>query len=96
MAIHHKYDKDVANDFDFAVGTIDKKLGFSDALYPACLPYNLTGDDFANKDVYVSGWGELKEGGKSPNKLQYVKLKVVQLLDMYLQLSVGHRSVESR
>uniref|UniRef100_A0A8W7Q020 Peptidase S1 domain-containing protein n=1 Tax=Anopheles coluzzii TaxID=1518534 RepID=A0A8W7Q020_ANOCL len=71
---HEKYNPlFVAN--DVALVKLPSKVEFSERVQPVRLP---TGDeDFAGREVVVSGWGLMVNGGQVAQELQYATLKVI-------------------
>jgi acrosin len=73
---HELYNSDaLLNDISLMI--LDKPVVLSDSIQPACLPnQNLNEYPPDNVDAWAVGWGTLKFGGESPQKLQNVKLQV--------------------
>ena len=72
-----RYDPETTNN-DIALLKLEKKIDFSKydgTVAPVCLPD--APRKYYDKDVTVSGWGLLEDGGKAANKLMEVDLKVI-------------------
>jgi len=60
-------------DSDFSILHLDEPVQLGARAVPACLPQSsFSGDYLDGKDLTVSGWGALSEGGGSPNVLHKV------------------------
>jgi len=60
-------------DSDFSILHLDQPVQLGARAVPACLPQSsFSGDYLDGKDLTVSGWGALSEGGGSPNVLHKV------------------------
>ncbi|XP_061398457.1 venom protease-like, partial [Musca vetustissima] len=68
--IHDEYDDDIRF-HDIAVVKLNASVQFNDYIVPACLPL-ADGRDF--KQFLATGWGALKDYGRSASHLQKVKL----------------------
>ena len=78
--IHPRYRKGAPLNFDFAMVTLKKavKLGFR--AVPACLPdSSMKRNALTGKNVVVSGWGDLSEGGNQAMVLHSVSIPVISL-----------------
>lgn len=78
---HEQYNDRRINN-DISILKLAKPLEFSDSVGPACLPD--PEEDFSGMDGVVSGWGNLRSGGRSPNVLHKVTLPVMK--DWYCTL----------
>ena len=85
--VHPKYDKN-GFDYDIAILHLDKPL---ENASPICLPKK-NDDPPVYSDVFVTGWGYLKENGKTSEDLMAVEIPVIdrtkcqeQLTDYYMK-----------
>jgi len=61
---HHEIHPDYVigkYEFDFAIGTLEKPVTFSDKAYPICLPTEPS-SNYEDRDATVTGWGVTDEG----------------------------------
>ncbi len=65
---HPLYDEETT-DYDYAIIKLSQPVLFGRHANAACLPKN-DGETYADKNLIVSGWGALQEGGGSPDILQ--------------------------
>jgi secreted trypsin-like serine protease len=73
MKNHEKYnDKTFEN--DIALIRLDRKVQFSQSVYPICLPPK--GTDFTDTRAFVVGWGTIYFGGPTSSVLQEVNVRV--------------------
>ncbi|XP_067284119.1 trypsin-like [Pseudorasbora parva] len=75
--INHPNYNDSSHDNDIALVQLSSSVTFSKYIKPVCLA--AAGSVFsAGTESWVTGWGTLKDGGKSANILQEVKLPIVR------------------
>ncbi|KXJ23498.1 Transmembrane protease serine 6 [Exaiptasia diaphana] len=65
---NHKYD------YDIALMKLKKSITYSDKVQPVCLP---TQSYPPGTNCYVTGWGDLTDGGRSPWRLRQVQVPLV-------------------
>ena len=71
---HPLYESNTAN-YDFSIIYLDKPVQIGPRAVPACLPStDFSGDYLNGKNLTVSGWGALSEGGLSPTVLHSVEV----------------------
>ena len=75
--IHPKYSSQNTN-YDFAIIRLKEPVKLGIRAVPACLPdSSMKGDALAGKDVVVSGWGRLSEGGNQAVVLHSVPVPMI-------------------
>ena len=73
--INHNYTS-TTEDNDIAIVKLATPLTFGKNIQPICLP-SATFNPSVGATCFTSGWGNLKENGKAPTKLQYVGVPIV-------------------
>ncbi|XP_076016850.1 suppressor of tumorigenicity 14 protein homolog isoform X2 [Genypterus blacodes] len=63
-------------DYDIALLELSQPLEFSNTIYPICLPAR-THVFPAGMSCYVTGWGTLREGGRTARVLQKAAVKII-------------------
>ncbi|XP_066600685.1 venom serine protease 34-like [Prorops nasuta] len=76
-AIVHPNYVSVTTGSDIAIIQIDGVFTYSNAVGPACLPFQHSFDSFAGDFVKLLGWGSTEYGGATTNTLQEVSVSVL-------------------
>uniref|UniRef100_UPI00398F5DA4 transmembrane protease serine 2-like n=1 Tax=Pristiophorus japonicus TaxID=55135 RepID=UPI00398F5DA4 len=78
--IRHKMFDPVNKDYDIALMKLKTPFRFSEIMRPACLPNY--GQRFpSNSNGWISGWGDLKEGGSPSEILQKAMVPLISFND---------------
>ena len=77
--VHHRYDPFGDTAWDIAILTLKRRIAFGRKQQPACLPPpRWFGDRYlGGKNLLVSGWGHLEDGGWGPDVLHSVEVPFV-------------------
>jgi len=73
---HPKYD-DYTFDYDIALIKLSKPMQMNGCVGTVCLPRNAQDDVPAGTKCWITGWGTLTEGGKSPSILQEAEVSLL-------------------
>ncbi|XP_070699623.1 transmembrane protease serine 2 [Pempheris klunzingeri] len=71
---HERFDK-MTNDNDIALLKLSTPLTFTTTARPVCLP-NIGVDLSAGRQAWITGWGSLRSGGRSPDKLNQAQVTI--------------------
>jgi len=72
--VHHPEYNDTSNNFDFSLLELDEEVPINDCIGTVCLPDK---DTAPTGKCYVTGWGTLKQNGKSPSVLQGAGVSII-------------------
>lgn len=89
MWVEHPRYNDWTNDFDIGLLKLDRPMEINSCVGTVCLPSSASNDVAPGSQCYISGWGSLKSGGKSPTILQEAAVGVLSNADCK---NTGYRS----
>jgi len=89
MWVEHPRYNSWSNDFDIGLIKLDRPMEINSCVGTVCLPSSASNDVAPGSQCYISGWGTLSSGGKSPDVLQEAAVGVLSNADCK---NTGYRS----
>ncbi|CAL4072041.1 unnamed protein product, partial [Meganyctiphanes norvegica] len=66
---------------DIALLHLTLPINYSRSVYPACLPFEYSSEDFNGENATVTGWGTTSQGGDLSEPLMEVQLPVISNIE---------------